>query len=149
MNTTFLIMGLGALALIIYANIRNKDKVTKKSGNNLPVFKNSPSVPPKSIQTFKEKMETYKNKRHHYYLDVIISLIEGSVKQFSGVINLECVSYGYYSLDDVIIYYNNDIKDALLAMGIASYNDSSGGLVITIDEDRVNNMRKEGEVHVN
>jgi hypothetical protein len=91
--------------------------------------------------SFNEIIDEYEKNRQIYYLELIINLMEGSAKQFMGVINLERISYGYYQLDDVIIWWDKDMCAELLKHNIASYNDSSDGLVITINKDRVNNLK--------
>ena len=96
-------------------------------------------------EAMKLKLSNRKKKQHDYYFDLIIDLMNGSHDMCSGVINLYPAKpfFGYYGIDDTVVYYDNEMRDALLREGIASYKNSSDGLVITTSEDRVNNLIEE------
>jgi hypothetical protein len=106
----------------------------KKADNNLTVG-----------DRMKNNLDTIKDNRHEYNFNLIISLIGGSHDMCSEVINLSPVKsyFGYYGIDDTIIYYDNYIRNALLKEGIASYKGSGDILIITTSEDRVNNLIEE------
>jgi hypothetical protein len=91
----------------------------------------------------KFKLERLKRERHDYYLKLIIDLMEGAHQSFTEVINLSRVKgvYGYYQIDDTIIYYDDTIKKALLEEDISSYFDSSNGLIVTSNADRVSHQK--------
>lgn len=89
------------------------------------------------------ELKKKKKEMNEYYLNKIIELMEGSHKMGMGVINLENIKgwYGYYGIDDTIIYWDSDIKDALLKEGIASLTNSASHLIITTADYRVKQLR--------
>jgi len=91
----------------------------------------------KEIIEKKGILESYDDKRHNYYFDIIKSMSNGANMQFTTVIVLKKVSYGYYQLGDVIVWFDDRMHKALLEVDIASYNDSSKNLIITTDKDRL------------
>ena len=97
-------------------------------------------------QVMKSDIKRQDREQYDYYFNKILDLMTGSHKMGMSVINLEKIQgwCHYYGIDDTIVYWDNDIRDSLLEEGIASYNNSSDGLVITTSEDRVNNMKKDG-----
>jgi len=100
---------------------------------------------PKKGDKMRFAIDALEENRHDYHFHLIISLIGGSHNMFMGVINLSPVKpyYGYYGIDDTIVYYDNFMRDALLKEGIASYKGSGDVLIITTDKDRVNNLKRE------
>lgn len=104
-------------------------------------FKKTDNKQPKGLEMV-SKLSEIEKVTHDFYFNRIIELISGSHQMGSGVINLEKIKgwCHYYGIDDTIVYWSTDMKDALLKEGIASYNNSAGGLVITTAEYRVKNM---------
>ncbi len=86
-----------------------------------------------------------KKERSKYYSELIINLIYGSCKQGLGSINLSSIKgcYGYYEFEGVIVYYDNEIRDILIEEEIASYTASGNTLVVTTDEYRLKNLKKD------
>jgi len=97
------------------------------------------------VDVIKNDLNLLEKERSRYYSEVIINLIHGSCKQGSGVINLSSIKgfYGYYKFEDVIVYYDKEIRDILIEEEVASYFASGNTLVVTIDEDRVANLKYE------
>jgi hypothetical protein len=91
-----------------------------------------------------EKLNEYKHKRTQYYSGMIKSMSDGAANQFTTVFILEKMKnyYGYYSYDNVVVYYDMDIHKELLKHNIATYTDSPGNIVVTIDEDRLSQFKK-------
>jgi hypothetical protein len=91
----------------------------------------------------KEMVSEIDKAQHEFYFNRIIQLIEGSHKMGMSVIVLGQIKEWchYYGIDDTIIYWSTEMRDALLEEGIASYNDSSGSLVITTADYRVKTMK--------
>lgn len=95
-----------------------------------------------------EQMKSFiteiESAKHDYYLNLIISLLEGSHRMGMPVINLEAIKghYKYYAIDDTIVYYDDDIKEALLDKGIASELGSHNCLIITTADYKVQNQRE-------
>jgi len=92
----------------------------------------------------RSKVSEIEKTTHEFYFNRIIQLISGSHQMGSHVINLEKIKgwCHYYGIDDTIVYWSTEMKDALIKEGIASYNDSTGGLVITTADYRVKQMSK-------
>jgi L-rhamnose mutarotase len=90
-----------------------------------------------------EKLNEYKHKRTQYYSEMIKSMSDGAVSQFTSVFILEKIKqhYGYYSLDGSIVYYDDDTHRELLKYDIATYPDSSGNIVVTVDQDRLRQFK--------
>lgn len=90
-----------------------------------------------------EKLNEYKQKRTQYYTEMIKSMSDGAANQFTTVFILEKMKnhYGYYSHDSVVVYYDMDIHKELLKHDIATYSDSNGNIVVTIDEDRLSQFK--------
>ena len=90
-----------------------------------------------------EKLNEYKQKRTQYYTEMIKSMSDGAANQFTTVFILEKMKnhYGYYSYDSVVVYYDTDIHKELLKHDIATYSDSNGNIVVTIDEDRLSQFK--------
>lgn len=90
-----------------------------------------------------EKLNEYKHKRTQYYTEMIKSMSDGAANQFTTVFILEKMKnyYGYYSYDNVVVYYDTDIHKELLKHNIATYSDSTGSIVVTIDEDRLKQFK--------
>ncbi len=97
------------------------------------------------ITVMNNDLNIIKKERSRYYSEVIINFIHGSCKQGSGVINLSSIKgcYGYYEFEGMIVYYDDEIRDILIEEGIASYLASGNTLVVTIDEDRLANLKKD------
>lgn len=90
-----------------------------------------------------EKLNEYKNKRTRYYTEMIKSMSDGAVNQFTNVVVL-CkmkTHTGYYSYGDVVVYYDDKIHRELLNHNIATYPDSTGNIVVTIDEGRLSQFK--------
>jgi len=120
----------------------------KKKVDNLPGFRNPPPPPPSKLTVsdeMKNNILELNRNRNDFNLKLIISLIRGSHLMGMDVINLDQVRLfsGYYSIDDTIVYYNNDIRDLLLKEGIASYVNSSRELVVTTADYRVEEMKND------
>ncbi len=95
--------------------------------------------------SMREVSLSMQSERLDYYTKIIIQLLRGSHQMGSEVINFEPIKgwYGYYGIDNgTIVFYNQEICDRLYNEGIASYNNSSGGLVVTTSPDRVKNLKK-------
>lgn len=90
-----------------------------------------------------EKLNEYKQKRTQYYTEMIKSMSDGAANQFTTVFILEKMKnyYGYYSYDSVVVYYDTNIHKELLKHNIATYSDSNGNIVVTIDEDRLSQFK--------
>lgn len=91
-----------------------------------------------------EKLNEYKQKRTQYYTEMIKSMSDGAANQFTTVFILENIKshYGYYSYDDsVVVYYDTDIHKELLKHNIATYSDSTGNIVVTIDEKMLSQFK--------
>ena len=90
-----------------------------------------------------EKLNEYKQKRTQYYTEMIKSMSDGAANQFTTVFILEKMKnyYGYYSYDSVVVYYDTNIHKELLEHNIATYSDSNGNIVVTIDEDRLSQFK--------
>ena len=90
-----------------------------------------------------EKLNEYKQRRTQYYTEMIKSMSDGAVNQFTTVFLLEKMKnhYGYYSYNNVIVYYDMDIHKELLKHNIATYVDSPGNIVVTVDEDRLRQFK--------
>jgi len=95
-------------------------------------------------EKMKDNLQELKVEMNNYYFNRILQLLDGSHRMGSGVIVLEKIKgwYGYYGIDDTIVYYDKNIAAKLYEEGIASYNDSTGSLVVTTAEYRVNQMKK-------
>ena len=90
-----------------------------------------------------EKLNEYKQKRTQYYTEMIKSMSDGAANQFTTVFILEKMKnhYGYYSYDNVVVYYDTEIHKELLKHKIATYSDSNSNIVVTIDEDRLKQFK--------
>lgn len=90
-----------------------------------------------------EKLNEYKQKRTQYYTEMIKSMSDGAANQFTTVFILEKMKnyYGYFSYDSVVVYYDTEIHRELLKHNIATYVDSTGNIVVTIDEDRLSQFK--------
>jgi len=84
-----------------------------------------------------------KEEKFKYYFNRIIELMDGSHKMGMHVINLESIKgwCHYYGIDDTIVYWDGDMKKALIDNGIASYLNSANGLVITTADYRVEQQK--------
>lgn len=91
-----------------------------------------------------EKLNEYKQKRTQYYSEMIKSMSDGAANQFTTVFILEKMKNysGYYSYDSVVVYYDMDIHKELLKHNIATYTDSPGNIVVTIDEGRLKQFKE-------
>jgi hypothetical protein len=90
------------------------------------------------------KLKDYKNNRNKYYYELIKSIMDGAVSQCTSVVLLEPIKnhHPHYSYNGVVIYYDEDIHKMLLDDDIAAYADSSNNIVVTIDEQRVTQLKK-------
>jgi hypothetical protein len=101
---------------------------------------------PKTTETLSriDILNEYKKKRNQYYYELIKSIMDGAVSQCTIVVLLEPIKqhYPHYSYNSVVIYYDDTIHKMLLDDDIASYADSSGNIVVTIDPQRVSQFKK-------
>lgn len=102
---------------------------------------------PNKVETEAEKMienlNEVRGELYNFSTRRIIQLMKGSHQMGSGVINLEPIKgwYGYYGIDDTIVYYDRIIEERLYKEGIASYTNSAGAVVVTTSPERFKNMR--------
>ena len=91
----------------------------------------------KNLSVGSEITELYNNqilKRNKYYAGLICDLYLSQAKSLSSSLYLSKFGiYGYYEYDErLIVFWNKDVKDILKAGGIDSWNDSEGGLIISL-----------------
>jgi hypothetical protein len=104
---------------------------------------------PKTTETLSriDILNEYKKKRNQYYYELIKSIMDGAVSQCTDVVILEPIKnhYPHYSYNDVVIYYDDTIHKMLLDDDIAAYSDSSNHIVVTIDPQRINNLKRNND----
>ena len=84
-----------------------------------------------------EISELYNNqisKRNSYYADLICDLYKSHAQSLSGSLYLDKSElYGYYEYNErVIVFWNKEVSDILKGFGIDSWNDSAGGLIVSL-----------------